>query len=337
MKKIASILFAITLVFSGVFTGCSSGNEKQTESKSNSKTKVVNIGAIRALGTVIPYVGKNNGEFQKQGINPKIVDFKDGPTLMQAFATGKLDVAYLGIVPVATWQEKGIKLKVVSSANGGGHVLLTREDTGINTLEDLKGKKIGDTNPGSVVDTLLRSKVLKENAKLDPDKDVKIITGLAPADMPTALMVTKEVDAVITWEPFATQAQSRFKGVKVLYDAASELKKVNNGKPFYPVNVVIATQSFIDKHPDVLKEFLKAHSDTVNFINNNPDKANGIIADELKLNKDIVAKARQRIDYTWQINTDDTLQTLKWTNELGYIKNVPSKDKLFDLNYLPKK
>lgn len=335
MKKISSILLVTILLFGATLTGC--GNTNKTQASSSGKAETVRIGTNRALGTVTPYVGKDNGTFEKAGIKPEIVDFQDGTTLMQAFATGKLDIAYVGIAPVATWQEKGVGLKVVASANGGGHVLLTREDTGINSIKDLKGKKIGDTNPGSVVDTLLRARILKEKAGLDPSKDTKIITGLAPADMPTALMVTKEVDAVITWEPFATQAESKFKGVKVLYDAGAEWKKENNGKSFYPVNVVIASQSFIDKHPDVLKKFLSANKETVDFINSQPDKANDVIAKELKLDKSIVSKARQRLDYTWQVDTSSTLQTLKWTNELGYLKSIPSKDKLFDLKYLPKK
>jgi NitT/TauT family transport system substrate-binding protein len=87
--------------------------------KKQSATGVIRIGTNRALGTVTPYVGKTRGVFAKRGVTVEIVDFSDGSTLMEAFASGQLDVALLGIAPTAIWQGKGVPLKVVAAANGG--------------------------------------------------------------------------------------------------------------------------------------------------------------------------------------------------------------------------
>jgi NitT/TauT family transport system substrate-binding protein len=301
-------------------------------------TGVIKIGTNRALGTVTPYVGKKLGVFDKRGVKVEIVDFSDGSTLMEAFASGQLDIALLGIAPTAIWQGKGVPLKIVAAANGGGHVLLTRQDTGIKDVKGLKGKKVATPKPGTVVDTLFRAHIAKKVAGLDPEKDIQIIPGVAPADMPAALFVSREVDAGITWEPFASQAEAKFKNAKVLYDAAAEWKKSNpKAKNYYPTNVVIARQSFIEQRPEELKRFLAAYVETIDFINKKPAEANQIIAGEIKLDVAIVANARKRIDYTASVNVPAALETLEWSKQLGYLKEIPSEGKLFDLSYLPAK
>ncbi len=298
--------------------------------------EAIKIGTNRALGTVTPYVGKAQGVFRKRGIAVDIVDFTDGSTLMEAFASGQLDIALLGIAPTTIWQSKGVPLKVVASANGGGHVLLTRNDTGIQALSDLKGRKVATPKPGTVTDTLFRIHIAREKAGLDPEKEIQIVPGVAPADMASALFVAREVDAIITWEPFAAQAEARFKNVLVLYDAAAEWKK-NNPKAasFYPTNVVIARQSFIEKRTGDLRRFLAAYAETIDFINKKPKEANVIIGNELKLVPDIVAAARKRIDYTVSVDIPAALETLKWSKQLGYLKEIPAEGKLFDLSHLP--
>jgi NitT/TauT family transport system substrate-binding protein len=302
----------------------------------SASSKPIRIGTNRALGTVIPYVARDRGLFQQGNLQVQIVDFNDVTTLMEAFASGQIDVALLGIAPSAIWQEKGVGLKVVAAANGGGHVLLTRGDTGINDLSGLKGKKVATPKPGTVTDTLFRAHIVQDLAKLDPDKDIKVVAGLSAADLPTVLFVSREVDAAITWEPFASQAEAKFKNVKVLFDASEEWRKSNpQSKQLYPVNVVIARQSFIDTRSDELRRFLDAHVRAIQFINEHPDEANDIIARETGLDKAIVVHARKRIDYTAQVDVDASRQTLQWSKQLRYLKEVPSAEKLFDLKYLP--
>jgi NitT/TauT family transport system substrate-binding protein len=199
--------------------------------------------------------------------------------------------------------------------------LLTRTDSGINNLQQLKGRKVATPKPGTVTDTLFRTHIVKEIAQLDPEKDIQIIPNVAPADMPTALFVTREVDAAITWEPYASEAEMKFKNAKVLYDSAAEWRKAYPGSgQLYPVNVVIARQSFIDAHPSELRKFLAAYAQAIKFINGNTA---------------VVASARHRIDYTWHVDPDATLKTLEWSKQAGYLKEIPTAAKLFDLGYLP--
>lgn len=307
------------------------------EASINAKDSVsIRVGTNRALGTVGPYVARDKGFFQQQSVQAQIIDFNDITTLMESITSGQVDVALVGIASPAIWQQRGVRLKVVAAANGGGHVLLTRSDTGIRTLSDLRGRKIATPKPGTVTDTLFRAYLIQDLAHLDPEKDIKIVPNMAAADMSTVLFASREVDAAITWEPFASQAEANYKDHLVLYDAAEEWRRQHPDKAhLYPVNVVVASQSFIDAHPDVLRRFLLAYTQTVQFINQQPGEANGLISRETQLDPSIVTAARKRIDYTAQVDIDASLKTLAWSVKLGYLKRLPSSEELFDLRFLP--
>jgi NitT/TauT family transport system substrate-binding protein len=333
-KRLGLLTFGLILTLT-LSAGCHSKSTPEAGGP-GSTARIIRVGTNRALGTVVPFVAKTKGFFQQQGLQVEVVDFADGSP-MEAFASGQLDIALLGIAPSAIWQGQGVGLKVVAAANGGGHVLLTRTDTGINNVQGLKGKKVATPKPGTVTDTLFRAHIVKEIAKLDPERDIQIIPDVAPGDMPTALFVSREVDAAITWEPYASEAEMKFKNAKVLYDSAAEWRKsYPDAKQLYPVNVVIASQSFINTRPADLRQFLAAYVLAIKFINESPDQANQIISDELQLDDAVVANARRRIDYTSHVDPLASLKTLEWSKEAGYLKEVPPVAKLFDLSYLPK-
>jgi len=331
MKKKIVVLVSLVLSLTLVLMGCQKSSKNEATKAAEAKT--IKVGSIRALGTITPYISAEEGIYKKQGINVQIVDFADGAALMEAFATGDIDIAFCGIAPIATWQSKGSELKIVASANGGGHVIITRKDSGINSIADLAGHKIAEPNPGTVTDTLLRDYILP-SGKLKAPKDIQIVSGLKPADMATALTATRQVDAAITWEPFASQAESKDPNIKVLYDAAKEIQAKTGAKALYPVNVVAASQSFIDDNPALLKSFLAGYVKTVDFINNDPT-ANDKIAKALSLDKAIIVKARKRVDYTYKVDVPGSFKTLDWAHNLGYLKVVPKEKELFDLRFLP--
>src|SRR5580704_10884266 len=152
----------------GLFSGCSRHPGQSAFADPGSADQKIRVGTNRALGTVVPFVANSKGFFKQQGLQVDVVDFADGSPI-EAFASGQLDIALLGIAPSAIWQGQGVDLKVVAAANGGGHVLLTRSDSGIDNLEELKGRKVATPKPGTVTDTLFRTHLVKEIAQLDPE------------------------------------------------------------------------------------------------------------------------------------------------------------------------
>ncbi|MDO4345102.1 MAG: ABC transporter substrate-binding protein [Eubacteriales bacterium] len=313
---------ALSMILAAAVTAGSLGTFASAE-----ESEPIRVGSILALGTATPFVAVENGLFNQGDVEIEVTEFSDGAALMEAFAAGELDIAIGGIIPVATWISKGVDMKIVASANGGGHVLMTREDTGITSVEELKGHMIAEPSVATVTDALLRSKILGD-AGLDPEMDVTLIPGMKPADMATVLMATKEVDAMITWEPFAAQAEAMYDDIVVLYDTPEVIKEETGSDAFYPVNVVAASQDFIDNREDDLEAFLAAYKETVDFLNED-EGANAVLAKVLELDEEIIESARKRIDYTYDIDQEASVETLKWAEALGYIDEVASAEELF--------
>lgn len=290
------------------------------------ETEPIRIGSILALGTAAPFAARELGYYEEAGLEVEIAEFADGSALMEAFAAGELDIAMVGIGPAATWFMKGIDLKVVAGSNGGGHVLMTRQDTGIETVADLQNALVAEPNIATVTDALLRAQILQE-AGLDPDLDVVLVPGMKPADMATLLFATKEVDAMITWEPYASQAEAEYgEDVKILYDAASELAAEDGS--FYPGNVVIASGSFIEEQEELLDTFLEVHQKTTEYLNTDQG-ANELLASLLMLEPSVIENARNRIDFHWEINQEESMKVLQWSADLGYLDGLPDAEQFF--------
>jgi NitT/TauT family transport system substrate-binding protein len=290
------------------------------------------VGVIKALGTVTPYIARQLGYFAEAGLDVEIVDFQDGPTMMEAFVSGNIDITYGGIAPAAIWRAQGVKLKVVAATNSGGHLILVREDSGLSALADLKGKKVATPRTGSVTDTMFRGLVLRDLLGADPERDLAIFAGMAPADMPAALLLTREVDAIVTWEPFAAACLLQYGGARVLFSFPDYWHQTHGRD--YPVNVVAAHEDLIRTRPQDLKRFLEIHVRTQRFINAEVDKANALIAAELGLEVPVIARARPNLGFTWEVEVEDCMVILGYAQALGYIKALPQAAELFDLSFL---
>lgn len=340
-RKITLLLTAAMLT--GVFAGCGSDSagakdsaasaQGNSPSEENSDAVTVRVGDNMALGTVTPFVAEDLGYFEEAGINVEILEFSDGSALAEAFAAGEIDVALMGIAPTATWYQKGVDLQVIASANGGGHVILVKSDSGIETVADLKGKILAEPSLGTVTDTLLRDYILP-GAGLDPENDLIIQPGLKPADMATALYATGEVDAILTWEPYASQAKAQYGDeVKVLYDSPAVIREATGGDAFYPVNVVSASQDFITNHPDEVQKFMDVYKKTVDYINEDAG-ANAEIAKVLNLDESIVEASRVRVDFTYDIDVEGLTTTLTWAKDLGYMDEIPDAEAFYNSEFL---
>ncbi|MDD2957638.1 MAG: ABC transporter substrate-binding protein [Lachnospiraceae bacterium] len=299
-------------------------------SVSAEETEPIQVGTLLSLGTATPLAAEQLNYFSDAGLNVEVREFADGAAIMEAFAAGELDMALVGIAPAATWYNRGAKLQVVAGANGGGHVVMTREDTGINTVEDLAGKLVAEPSIATVTDAMLRSKILAP-AGIDPNMDVTLISGMKPADMATALMATKEVEAMITWEPYASLALQDYDDIKIVYDAAPEIQKETGSEHFYPGNVLIASTDFIEESPDLLESYLAVHKQTIEYLNTD-EGANALLAGLLELDESVVESARERTDFQYDLNPEAAMEILQWSVDQSYLDELPDQTEFFRQN-----
>lgn len=313
----------------------------------------VRIGWVYAMANAPAIVADKKGMFASNGIDAKVNEFTSGPILFQAMAADQIDVGYVGFAPAANWYTRGLQTVTVAKVNSGQLAVVVRKDSGINALADLKGKKIASVKKGSGADAFLRGYVLKEAAKIEPDKEVEIIS-MPSGNMGAALM-TKVVDAAFMWEPFTTQYLLNGE-TKVLFNVADSI-------PGYPWYVVLVKKEFYEKNRDAVIKLLQAHEEAVDFLNSSPTAGNDIIAATFKprvaaaekndnpeaenidisnakdasgkniADTEVVRLARERIGYDYAITDTDLAffdRQINWSRNLGFLKGELKASDLVD-------
>jgi sulfonate transport system substrate-binding protein len=177
------------------------------------------------------------------------------PFLVAAMAAGESDVAYLAYNSFASAVIKGVVpggLTIVASdfydSNPDYYNFqwLARADSGINGVQDLRGKKIGVLAIGTGADATTR--LMLKKAGLDPVKDVNIVE--IPAAAMEEAVKSRKIDAGFFPALFYYRAMSSGEGYKKVFDSYQAW-----GKP-YLFSFVVAKNDVLKKVPDAIKAFL---------------------------------------------------------------------------------
>ena len=91
-------------------------------------------------------------------------------------------------------------------------VILTRTDSGIDNIYELKGKKISFVDPSSTSGYIIPAVILKDNG-IDPEKDVKAQFA-GGHDKALQLLLNGDVDGIGTYESLTDKYAKEFPGLK---------------------------------------------------------------------------------------------------------------------------
>lgn len=223
------------------------------------------IGYLRVMDDAQAIVAHEGGFYKKQGLDVELIEFKSGTDLIKAIVGGQLDSGVLGFTNAVAWASKGADLKVVGGAQHGYHAIVARDDSGIRTVADLKGKTLASQAEGSTADTVLKGVVLKQ-AGLKPD-DVNIM-GVSP-QVAVQSLLGKRVDAAFLFEPQASIAQ--------LIAPVKQIYEIGEVWPF-PCMVVITSGDTLKKRKDAVWKSLDAQREAIDLLQKRPAEASKLIA-----------------------------------------------------------
>ena len=185
-----------------------------------------------------------NGEFNKAtGVKIDFRRFNSGAEIFAAIASGDVQVGYVGSSPFATATSRGLDVKAfyLASISGVDEALIVRNGSGINSLADLKGKKLAaapvSTDHYQLL-ALIKSVGLTE-------KDVQVFA--IPQPDIVAGYNRGDLDGGFVWDPALTELK---KDGKVLVTSKDVAEK---GAPTF--SAWVATGAFAKDHPDFLKAF----------------------------------------------------------------------------------
>lgn len=255
--------------------------------------------------------------------------FNAGPAEMEAIFAGEIDLGYIGPVPALSANVKSNgDVKIISNATDAGSVLLKRKNSGIQSIKDLIGKKVAVPQLGNTQHLCLLH-LLEENGLKTTDKGGTVtVNASSNADI-LNLIDNNSVDAALVPEPWGATIEKNG-NAEILLDEKQVFQEGN-----YPVAVVVASSDFMDEHPDLVEEFLKAHEDASVSINQNTSEAMNIVNAEIKkatgksLKTDILETAFARMKINTKINSETILAFAQISHKEGFINKIPEEKDVF--------
>jgi len=234
----------------------------QIPAASAQSLKTVYIGLVSITPSNAPVIAAaDGGYFKKQGLDGKPLVMSGSTTALAAMLSGDvgfINVAGSGLINAYLGGRDAVM--VSGLVNFAPYDLIVAK--GINTIEDLKGKKVGIARFGGSADFLARYGLEKHGIK--PGRDVTILQTGGNAERLSAVS-QGAIQATLLEQGFAYQAKKA--GFRSLLDFATiGLDYQHSG--------IATTKSFIAKNRDLVIGFLKALIEATNRYKN--DRSFGI-------------------------------------------------------------
>jgi NitT/TauT family transport system substrate-binding protein len=343
-----------------VLSGKNSNTSPPNGQGSNSNPDPLNLGYFPNLNHAQAIIGIGTGNFTKTvanleengnfTINYRL--FSSAASIVEALYSGQIDVAYVGPNSVIDGfiLSGAEELRIISGVSSGGVSFVVRNDSDIESVNDLGGKKFASPQLGNTQDVALRKYLVDNGFNTVENGGNVSIVALKPSDI-ISQFENKKIDGAWVPEPISTILKQQSNG-KILVD---EKDLWPDGK-FVTGNIIVRTDYLMD-NPDVIKKLLEAHVDQTLWINEMLLKTNDTNIDSYKISSLIsafntglknitgktypdsqLAEALSKIEFTNDPLSNSLATIANDTNEFGFIKKGTSWDeefhKLYDFTLL---
>jgi sulfonate transport system substrate-binding protein len=292
------------------------------------------------------YVAKDDGLFEKEGLNVEIVEVSSGNDSISALASGQAQYADVGFEDLMELREEGddsvilvhdildrVTLTLVMRKEVADRKGVSPDSPLEDRLRALKGLKIGVTSPGAPSDTYTRFYL--RSVGLNPDRDVEII----PLDSAPALLAGLEegqIDAYQLSPPTPYEAAENGFGIVLVDGPKGEVPEFEN----FSYTAWGTSRSWAEDNPAAAKAFSRAIAQATEKVKSSPDKVGEQVVDDIGGQDPAVVKRTVKVMVP-ALNPDgcfdpklvkSTLDTMV-KNELGEGEADPAEGELWTNKY----
>ncbi len=250
IKFCAPLIAATIMVLAGGCTTAAS-NTAVNAGPSGPEKANITVAAIPTADLAGLYIAQDDGLFAQQGLHVTIEKIASSQAVIADQLDGKVDLSAGSYVAYISAQAAGARFRILAEASTlrpDTRMLVTTGNSGILTISQLAGKKIG-VNGTNSIGTLLISVLLQQNGI--SLKKVHFVTDPQgfPA-MPGALQ-DRAWDAAFLAEPYVTLAAEDY--------GDQELVDLDQGATLnFPIDGYVATQAWAEKNPKTAAAFVRA-------------------------------------------------------------------------------
>ncbi|NEU30336.1 aliphatic sulfonate ABC transporter substrate-binding protein [bacterium LRH843] len=305
MKRFIQFFAIISLLVVALAACGSAGNENEAEdtgaegetaAPAESGDKVLRMGYQKGNTiNILKESGFLEEALEPEGYTIEWREFVHGNALIEGLSTGNIDFGHAadGGGIFATAGNKPIVYVGADLPNPEGVGVLVHKDSGINSIEDLKGKKLGALKGGNhhyLAVLAIRDAGLK-------DEDIEW-TYLQDASQMRTAFETKKIDALATYDPF-------FASTEIDLDTVNLTEGKDYGYPnrtFY-----FAEEDFYEQNPELVATILEATDRSDQWANENKPEVVKLVSAMLGIDEEVIARATERREYGVDLINEDII------------------------------
>lgn len=319
MKKKIMAAFLAAATAMTLLVGCSGGSDSGKDNQSSGSADsaeasdegsgeldTVNVAYMPNYASLwVVATADEKGYFEEEGIEVVMTKFDDGPTEIAAMESGSMDVAYIGPGAHTLAIQGNVDIFCFQQL-GDADCVMGLKSHGVNSLEDLKGKKVAYASGTSSETILLRA---LESVGLTMD-DIEPY-NMEVTNMPSA-MISGSIDACAPWSPNTKVIQDELGDDAQIFVSNADFSDIAADPASW-----VCMPDYAEKNQELLVRFTKALYKAMDF---GADEANyeevaGYVANVTKT--DVEAALGQTTDGAW-ITSEELLKEVEDGTIKGY-------------------
>ena len=282
-----AILFVMLL-----FWAAASGQWSCSRGEYSGKVETITIATVPTEINALLYIAEAQDFFARNGLQVTLKeDYDSGATATAGMLNGEADVATASeFVTVRQILNRKDLINFGTIAKYENTFIVWHTDSGIKTLQDLKGKKVGVT-----LKTISEFYLGRTFGLNGLNLDQVTLVDVRAADAEKAI-ATGEVDAVVTWEPWVTRIDQHLGKEVVIRALQSSQQAYWN---------LVSTGNWAKNRSHIIKRLMKSMTQAEDYLARHPNEAKTIVRKRLKFDDAFMERAWPR--YQFSLSLDQSL------------------------------
>jgi NitT/TauT family transport system substrate-binding protein len=283
----------------------------------NQKVRVANLEIAPFLP--VAYAAKIAA---KHGLDVDVVNFRRGLEAANALKAGDVDVAVGGVEAAISAIGSGAPAVIVSGCSTGGLAWVGAKESGIKSVDDLKGKSFAVIR--GLHELVMLAEFEKHNLKVVDQKSpdgVHVVYINSPPSLNVALK-GGDVDAMSAPEPFPSRAIAEGYGVPLLRPYDTVLRDLPRA--------IFMRKDFLEKNPELAQKYVDSIVDATKQLRDNPAIAKDFaLHDALKdaMSEQDWDLSADNMKFDVSLDADEVNSYIEYMTKYGMLKSpVVGKD-----------
>ena len=266
---------------------------------------VVRMGALKLIHSITPYFYQ---QFAPTGTMVQVIPFESPTDGKDALVSGTVDFGTFGIAAAILGASAHQPVVVIGSACNKGMAIVAGKNSGIDTLAELKGKRVA-IQPGSTQEVFVMERLKMEGMSMKDITPVRV----SFSEMHAAL-ARGDVDAYVGAEPGPGLSLSSGIGKIVEYPYST---------PMGSLNMILATnRETVEHKPELARTMVELQRKACTYAMGDRAAMVAMTVAKLGMSKPAVDAAAPNVELNWQMTPEMVAEAKTYADQMLALKQI---------------